>query len=207
MATNTYVVLYLIFVYICTVSSLSIHASERNRKIKNIAPLSFNNSSNDTFATAYFNYYGGPVISNVQIIPIFYGQVQYQYEIIDFYQTMVDSPMMDLREYMFIVRGFTIFTHITLKLVSQYSTSAQRIGRGYVGTPLSYNYDIKGYLEDAYDIQPLLYSWVQRGILAPDSNTYYAIHFAPNIQISWRNDKSCEVFCAYHGNRICSVLL
>ena len=83
--------------------------------------------------------------------------------------------------------------------MAQYNTSTQKIGRGTVGKPISYNTDLKTKLDDAKDIQPLLIQLVKNKVIRPNENTYYAIHFAPGVSISLGDDKSCSRFCAYHG--------
>jgi hypothetical protein len=44
-----------------------------------------------------------------------------------------------------------------------------------------------------------LISLIKQGIITPNANSYYAIHFAPGIDITQNGQASCQVFCAYHG--------
>ncbi|KAI8903211.1 hypothetical protein EDD86DRAFT_278896 [Gorgonomyces haynaldii] len=136
----------------------------------------------ESFAAASGNlkYYGGPVIPNVEVHPIFYGSnVNYASQITGFYQGVVDSVHMDW--------------------LSEYNTPTQSIGRGTVGNSISVTTGIKSSLDDVNDIQPLLLKLAQSGQITPNANTYYPIHFAPGISITQGGSKSCQVFCAYHG--------
>ncbi|KAI8908408.1 hypothetical protein EDD86DRAFT_207599 [Gorgonomyces haynaldii] len=136
----------------------------------------------ESFAAASGNlkYYGGPVISNVEVHPIFYGSsVNYASQITGFYAGVVDSTHMDW--------------------LSEYNTGSQSIGRGTLGNSISVTTGIKSSLDDVNDIQPLLLKLAQNGQITPNANTYYPIHFAPGISITQGGSKSCQVFCAYHG--------
>ena len=68
-----------------------------------------------------------------------------------------------------------------------------------MGTSLYYNKNLKMSLDDVEDVQSLLVNLVKDGTITPTADTYYPIHFAPNIEIALGSDRSCEVFCAYHG--------
>ncbi|KAJ3329602.1 hypothetical protein HDU76_007558 [Blyttiomyces sp. JEL0837] len=131
-------------------------------------------------ATAKLTYYGGPIIANVQVNPIFYGSVSYQSQLPGFYQSVVASTYWDM--------------------LSQYSTSSQKLGRGtygkaYVETSPSSTKT----LDDAKYIQPYLINLVKTGKITPTANTYFPIHFAPGYTITQGGQQSCSYFCAYHG--------
>ncbi|KAJ3316555.1 hypothetical protein HDV06_003230, partial [Boothiomyces sp. JEL0866] len=87
---------------------------------------------------AHLKYYGGPVISNVEVHPIFYGgnSVQYKTQINAFYKGVVNSPYYDW--------------------LSEYNTKSQKIGRGTFGSSLDITTGLKTSLDDDTDIQPLL---------------------------------------------------
>ncbi|KAI8908407.1 hypothetical protein EDD86DRAFT_207598 [Gorgonomyces haynaldii] len=131
-------------------------------------------------ASGNLKYFGGPVIPNVEVHPIFYGSgVQFQDKISGFYAGVVDSAHMDW--------------------LSEYNTPTQSIGRGSLGNSISVASSGKSSLDDVNDIQPLLLKLAQSGQIQPNENTYYPIHFAPGISITQGGSKSCQVFCAYHG--------
>ncbi|KAJ3308577.1 hypothetical protein HDV04_001067 [Boothiomyces sp. JEL0838] len=130
---------------------------------------------------AQLTYRGGPVISNIEVHPIFYGgdNVQYKSDIQGFYAGVVDSPYFDW--------------------LSEYNTQTQTIGRGkYVGS-IDYTDNLASSLDDQNDIQPLLKKLADAGTIQPNANTYFPIHFQPNVDISQGGSASCQVFCAYHG--------
>ncbi|KAJ3313937.1 hypothetical protein HDV04_001243 [Boothiomyces sp. JEL0838] len=132
-------------------------------------------------ATAALKYYGGPVIPNVEVHPIFYGgdSVQYKSQINQFYAGVVNSPYYDW--------------------LSEYNTPNQTIGRGTFGGSIDYTTNLKTSLDDQNDIQPLLVGLADAGTISPNANTYFPIHFKPSIDITQGGSASCQVFCAYHG--------
>ncbi|KAJ3028957.1 UNVERIFIED_CONTAM: hypothetical protein HDU68_000484 [Siphonaria sp. JEL0065] len=127
----------------------------------------------NTVVSAHLTYFTGPVIANVKVIPIYYGAANYQTQLNAFYAGVTQSPWIDL--------------------LAQYG-----VGRGTFGTPVSVTAS-KTTLDDVLDIQPFLINLVKAGTIVPTANTYFPIHFAPNIYITMDGDGSCKVFCAYHG--------
>ncbi|KAJ3308376.1 hypothetical protein HDV04_001342 [Boothiomyces sp. JEL0838] len=130
---------------------------------------------------AQLTYYGGPVIANIEVHPIFYGgdNVQYKDQINSFYSGVVNSPYFDW--------------------LSEYNTNSQSIGRGTFGGSIDYTDNLQSSLDDQNDIQPLLKQLADAGTIQPNANTYFPIHFQPNVDISQGGSASCQVFCAYHG--------
>lgn len=124
-------------------------------------------------------YFGGPVISNVQVYTIFYGNVTYKNELNTYYKDIVNSTYIDW--------------------LNEYNTPTQSIGRGsFIGSYLHTD-NIKPVIDDTADITPLLYSLIQSGKTHPNKNTLYTIHLAPGISITKQKAKSCIDFCGYHG--------
>ncbi|KAJ3331562.1 hypothetical protein HDU76_002836 [Blyttiomyces sp. JEL0837] len=131
-------------------------------------------------ATAKLTYYGGPIIANVQVNPIFYGSVSYQSQLPGFYQSVVASTYWDM--------------------LSQYSTSTQTLGRGTYGSAyVEPSPTSTKTLDDVNFIQPYLKNLVKTGVITPTANTYYPIHFASGYTITQGGYQSCSYFCAYHG--------
>ncbi|KAJ3250370.1 hypothetical protein HK103_003626, partial [Boothiomyces macroporosus] len=130
---------------------------------------------------ANLKYYGGPVIANVQVHPIYYGgnSVNYKSQLNQFYAGVVNSPYFDW--------------------LGEYNTPNQRIGRGSFGGSVDVTDGLKTSMDDVNDIQPLLVSLADAGRIRPNSNTYYPIHFQPGVTITQNGGASCEVFCGYHG--------
>ncbi|KAI8619134.1 hypothetical protein BC830DRAFT_824765 [Chytriomyces sp. MP71] len=127
----------------------------------------------DAPASAHLTNYGGPVIKNVQVNPIFYGAANYQTQLNSFYKGVVQSSWYDI--------------------LAQYN-----VNRGSAVNGLAVS-AAKNSLDDANDIQPFLINLVKTGKIQPNANTYFPIHFAPGISITQGGSGSCQVFCAYHG--------
>jgi hypothetical protein len=137
-------------------------------------------------------YYGGPVLSNVHVVTVFWGATvndQVQKNIGGFYASIVNSTHMDfLNQYSTKVRA-----------VDGREGTNQQIGRGSYGgeypiVPLN----TKKVLDDGEIQAELEYQITQNVLPKPDSNTLYMIHFSPGITISIEGMESCQAFCAYH---------
>jgi hypothetical protein len=156
-------------------------------------------------AGAHVTYYGGPVISNVQVIEVFYGTGSYLPQLMPA-STPPNMP--------------SFYTDITnssyLDMLSEYNTaglgggSNQRIGRGSFGgaftiTPSASN---NGSIIDDAQIQNEISAQVRAGTLPAPTldavglpNTVYMIHFPHGKTITMGGASSCMTggFCAYHG--------
>ncbi|MBI3784718.1 MAG: fibronectin type III domain-containing protein [Deltaproteobacteria bacterium] len=151
-------------------------------------------------------YYGGRVVSNMQVVQVLYGAGQYLSNVSDtttpslatFYQGVLNSPYVDwLSEY---------DTNITA--IGGGSGTNQAIGRGsFVGqysiTPSPEN---SGAVIDDTQIQSELAAQILAGHLpSPTSdvggnnNTYYAVFFPLGVAIKSGGATSCVEFCAYHS--------
>lgn len=134
-------------------------------------------------ATGELVYYGGPVIQNVNVIPIYYSASLNQAAITTFYSALV-AP------------------NTYFGLLAQYHTTSpkQTIGFGTVGTPYVSTTAPPATLTDA-QIQTQLTTWISAGVVpAPTSanNNYYVIHFPSGVSIS-SGGTSCVDWCGYHG--------
>jgi hypothetical protein len=125
---------------------------------------------------AHLNYYGGPVLSSVDVIPVYWNSsVAYQTELNAFYAAFPTSELFEM--------------------LSQYSG----IGTGSRGAPFVSS-QTSTTLTDA-QIQSALSSMIQAGqISTPTSNTYYPLHFPSGVSITASDGtKSCVTWCAYHS--------
>jgi hypothetical protein len=147
---------------------------------------------------AHLNYYGGHVISNVNIVKVLYGTGTFTSEVSDpsstdgtsinsFYNGATNSTYFDwLSEYNTTVSGGT----------------QQTIGRGTFGqqiqiAPAAGN---NGSTVDDTNIQAELHSQILAGHLpAPTGNTLYTLYFRANQTITQGGSSSGVAFCAYHG--------
>ncbi len=132
-------------------------------------------------ATAHLNYYGGPVLTHVNVIPVYWNSsVAYQSNLNSFYADVPGSS--------------TIYS----TLLTQYSS----IGTGTRGTPYI---DTKatGTFTDA-QVQAELNRLFTAGVIpAPSANNYYPVHFPTNVTITASDGtKSCVTWCAYHGTYV-----
>ncbi len=131
-------------------------------------------------AGAQLTYYGGPVLASVKVVTLFWnGDVVGQDQINGFYGAVTASPYFDW--------------------LSEYNTPSQSIGRGTLGATVVDGQGA-GSLADA-DVQGEIGALIDAGSLPPvDGNTLYMVHFPPNTTITQGSgDRSCDVFCAYHG--------
>ncbi len=152
-------------------------------------------------AGAHLTYYGGRVVSNMQVVQVLWGGGSYLSNVgntsspsmATFYQGILNSPFTDM--------------------FSEYNTPAsggsnQIIGRGSFLRQVQITPAASGSPVDDSAIQTELANQIQAGILpapthdaAGNDNTYYAIFFPPGITITQGNSSSCVAggFCAYHG--------
>jgi hypothetical protein len=136
-----------------------------------------------TATTAHLNYYGGPVIKNVKVALVLWGDnVQYATKLPAFYQWIVQSPY--------------------LAWQSEYNTTSpkQSIGLGsYLGSFTDPSPPSSTSITNA-DIQTELQKLIEDGTVPQnDANTLYMFHFPPGVSIDLDGSGSCEVFCAYHN--------
>jgi hypothetical protein len=138
-------------------------------------------------------YYGGKVISNVKIVPVYWGTgtMISATDMHGFYNAVVANPYMDwLKEY-----------NTNIKAQDGSAGTNQTIGRGtvdakdYVITPKNKSTA----LSDA-DVQTEILGQITSKVLpTPDDNTIYMVHFPLHTTIDLGGAGSCSTFCAYHS--------
>ncbi|KAI8612541.1 hypothetical protein BC830DRAFT_1170976 [Chytriomyces sp. MP71] len=126
-------------------------------------------------------YFGGPLIRNVEVSTIFYGNVSHADRINSFYKFVTSSPYMGL--------------------LAQYSTKEYEIGYGsFVESHFETHPRNVTKLDDVKDIQPYLRKLVKNGMLRPNENSYYSIHYPVGLTITDAyGSQSCVDFCGYHN--------
>ncbi|MFI5399040.1 MAG: hypothetical protein ACHQ9S_26210, partial [Candidatus Binatia bacterium] len=160
-------------------------------------------------AGAHLTYYGGRVVSNLQVVQVIWGSGSYLSNVTStsspsmatFYQGVLNSAYIDwLSEYN---------TNITA--AGGAPGTNQSIGRGsfvnqYTITPSAANNGST--IDDATNIEPELAAQITAGHLptptsdsAGNNNTYYAIFFPHGKTITLSGSLSCATggFCAYHS--------
>ncbi len=130
-------------------------------------------------AGAHLNYYGGPVLKNVVVTPVYWNSsTAYQSTLNGFYTGVPNSPLFDM--------------------LAQYSS----IGRGKRGTPYI-DTAAGGSLTDAQVQTELNRLFAAGSIPAPTANSYYPVHFPAGTSITAPDgSQSCVQFCAYHGTYV-----
>ncbi|KAJ3271555.1 hypothetical protein HDV01_006517 [Terramyces sp. JEL0728] len=118
-------------------------------------------------------YKGGPVVSNVEVTPIYYGNFKYKSEITAFYKGIVDSSYMDW--------------------LAEYNTKTQKIGRGKGFDGIIVNKPKKSVTTN--DLEELFEALIKQNYIKPNQNSYYPIHFAKGITIT-----SESGMCTYHSS-------
>jgi hypothetical protein len=133
-------------------------------------------AANAAPAGAHLTYFGGPVLTQTRVIPIFWNaNVAFQANLNAFYAAVPNSPLYDmLRQYSGILRGSK-------------------------GTSFTDNRGTGSFTDAA--IQARLNALFTAGsIPAPAANNYYPIHFPAGVSITASDgSQSCVQFCAYHG--------
>ncbi len=136
-------------------------------------------------ARAHLTDYGGPVLSNVKVVAVLWGDgvdATVRQKIGGFYQSLVASS--------------------SFSWLSEYDTSAQKIGKGTLaGTVAIAPHGARKALSDA-QIEKELAAQIKSGKLpVADADTLFMIHFPPGVRITMGGSSSCESggFCGYHS--------
>lgn len=146
----------------------------------------------DAGASARVLYYGGPVIPNVKVYAVFWGNKvssDLQTRIGGFFSAVTKSTYFDwVKEYN---------TNITA--IDGRPGTNQSIGRGsYAGSFTITPFNTHRSLQDA-DLQVELDAQISAGALPkPDENTIFFIYFPSGVDITIEGSVSCQQFCAYH---------
>jgi hypothetical protein len=158
-------------------------------------PFALGARQTPTCASPHGSYFGGPILSQVEIVPVFWNSNV---------NAQLTAPITGIAQFYADVTQSTYWTWLR-----EYSTPTQTIlpGTAYEGitiVPLNCPGTTTGTcdLTDP-DVQQELVRQVGLGVLpAPTSNTLYMIHFPPNIALTGPAGKatSCEfgTFCAFH---------
>ena len=150
---------------------------------------------------SHLTYFGGPVISNVQVVQVLYGSGSYDPQVAGLVSPSIGNFFSDISN-----SGF-------MDMLSEYNTpgsggTGQTIGHGsFAGTfqiiPSAAN---SGFLITDGQIQAELLAQITAGHLPPpvldaggNPNTLYMIYFPHDTQIDSGGALSCINFCAYHG--------
>lgn len=141
---------------------------------------------------AAVSYYGGPVISHVKTMIVFWGNgvdLEKQAKLEAFYRALVNSTYMDqLAEY-----------GTRIRAVDGREGTNQVIGRGTVmGVAMIAPVNTSRSLTQADVEQELEAQIASGGLPKPDADTYYALHFPDGYSISISFGGSCSSWLADH---------
>ncbi len=139
-------------------------------------------------AATQLTYRGGPLLSNVEVFTIFWGE-GWQAALKDtaahinqFFQTILASALMDQ--------------------LSEYDTPKFQIGKGKLnGTITTVDNEPLQTVTDT-QLQKQLLTWIKnnKAFPKPNSNTLYFIYLDSGISVSMGGSSSCSSFCGYHNN-------
>jgi hypothetical protein len=169
--------------------------SSATHSSRGLAPK-FEFASPDANPAAKLSYYGGPVISNVNIYTVYWGNnvnQEIKTNISDFYKGLVETNYMDwLSEY----------NTVGVTPVGGHVGTNQVIGRGHFEKEITlYPFNTSMTLKDS-EIRVEVEAQIQAGNLPiPDANTLYMIHLPPGMTIDYdtiNGGISCREWCAYH---------
>ncbi len=155
------------------------------------SPLS--NSENNAGGQIKLEYFGGPIISQVKVMTVFWNKdvrAEIQNEIPKFYSEFVNSQHIDwLSEY-----------NTNLTAINGRAGTNQKFSRGQtIGTAVLNPSFASSELNDDQIVAELIYQIQNKNLPTPDSNTLYAIHFPGYITINSYGEKSCVAFGGYHN--------
>jgi hypothetical protein len=140
-------------------------------------------------AAPQLTYRGGPLISNVQVYTVFWGQGWTQ------------SPSSDLIPQ---INSFFdyILTSSLIDQLAEYSTQTYTIGHGTrIGTTTVTTPDTGQSVTDT-DIQNMLQNQIatNTSFPQPGANTLYFVYLPTGVTVEQGGSSSCQSFCGYHDS-------
>lgn len=137
--------------------------------------------------TAQLTYRGGPLITGVKIVTLFWGSEWTQTttnqqtvsQLNDFFTYLVSSPLIDQ--------------------LAEYNVSQYQIGHGtFLGTVTVTGQDPASSITDS-DIQQFIQQQISSGAVpAHDNNTVYFVFLPAGVTVALSGSSSCQDFCGYH---------
>jgi len=135
--------------------------------------------SNAAPAGAHLQYFGGPVLKNISVHPVYWqSTTQFQSNLNAFYKGVTNSKLYDmLAQYSLIGRGTAVNGFVDNRTTTSVSDAA---------------------------VQTELNRLFTAGSLPlPNANNYYPVHFPSGVRITAPDgSRSCVQFCAYHGTYV-----
>ncbi|KAI8616600.1 hypothetical protein BC830DRAFT_1117354 [Chytriomyces sp. MP71] len=153
---------------------------------RNIARIRKSRSSFSSISTGssyYLQYFGGPLLTSVQVTNIFLGRnVTYQSETNIFIKFLVRSPLFDL-------------------VSAEYSVPGMTIGYGsFVTSFVETKNSIVNKMKVTDEmVQTYLLGLIKSRIISPNPNSAYSVYLQPGVVVTQQGLNSCSDFCGYHG--------
>lgn len=140
-------------------------------------------------ASAQLTYRNGPLIPNVEVFTIFWGNL--------WGQTPTSTTMMEKLNQFFTA----ILVSPLIDQLAEYNVPDQTIGHGsFIGTKVISANAPAGSVTDSA-IQAQLTNWIKAGTVPnPTENTLYFIYLDPKVVSIMGGSKSCQSYCGYHSN-------
>jgi len=131
-------------------------------------------------------YRGGPLLTNVQVISIFWGTA------------WQDPENSALTQHMDNFLDF-ILTSKLMDQLAEYSVPGKSIGHGKRTASLNFTASEPGKSVSDAKIQTMLQDEIAAGILPANTpNSLYFVFLPPGAQVEQGGSKSCQTFCGYH---------
>ncbi|KAI8833155.1 hypothetical protein BJ741DRAFT_613002 [Chytriomyces cf. hyalinus JEL632] len=133
-------------------------------------------------SSMFLVYYGGPVLTKVEVQPIFYGAFAEETKstLSSFYSFLTNSVYTDF-------------------IADEWSVTGQKIEHGSVLPSITYSGALVDSLDDATYTKQLLRNMIKAGTIKPNSNSYYPIYLGSGVNATQGSHVACVHFCGYHG--------
>ena len=135
---------------------------------------------------ADLTYRGGPLLTNVKVFTIFWGQ------------TWKTSPNSDLAKQVNEFFKFVV-TSALMDQLAEYSVPGHTIGHGsLIGSVTISQLALSHSITDAAIQKALQQEIKSKSVPKPDANTLYFIYLPPGTAVVQGGSRSCQAFCGYH---------
>ena len=140
-------------------------------------------------AAARLTYRGGPLLTGVQAVGVFWGAAWQQPP-----QAAVAQQLKQFLKF--------VVASAYLDQLAEYGTAHQKIGRGSFAASVTITDEVVSKQVTDAAIQQMLQQHVTAKALpplpAPTANTLYIVFLPPGVTVVSGNERSCQVFCGYH---------
>jgi hypothetical protein len=137
-------------------------------------------------AAARLTYRGGPLLTAVQAVGVFWGTAWQQPP-----QAAVAQQLEQFLKF--------VVASAYLDQLAEYDTADQKIGRGSFAASVTITDAVVSKQVTDAAIQQMLQQHVtSKALPAPTTNTLYIVFLPPGVTVVSGNERSCQVFCGYH---------